>query len=157
MATRSEILQDLESFIVFVTFLSRFSDDVLTEQIHGNWSTQDIISHIMGWDINFTKTSVSQILNSEPVMLDEHPDVQAINDASVSYGRIIKPRDLLNEAISHRKQLISQLNLISESDFSKHFHNNNSYTLESFLQEMFVYHDLHHKEQIMRYFSKLNC
>ncbi|MEX1029477.1 MAG: DinB family protein [Paenibacillaceae bacterium] len=134
--------------------MSQYSDDVLTEQINGSWSIQDVISHIMGWDTNFTKTTVSQILNSEPVILEEHPDVQVINDASVSYGRAMKPHDLLNEAIYHRRQLISQLNLIPESAFSKHFHNNDSYTLKSFLQEMFISHDLHHKEQIMRYLSK---
>ncbi|WP_091176932.1 DinB family protein [Paenibacillus sp. 1_12] len=154
MATIGEISKDLEKFIVFVTSLSQYSDDVLTEQINVSWSIQDIISHIMGWNINFTITTVSQILNSERVMLEEHPDVQAINDASVSYGKAMKPHDLLAEAIYHRRQLIAQLNLISESAFSKYFHNNDSYTLESFLQEMFISHDLHHKEQIMRYLSK---
>jgi hypothetical protein len=154
VATKSEISKDLESFIDFITSLSQHSDDDLTEQINGNWSTQDIISHIMGWDINFMNTTVSQILNSEPVMLEEHPDVQAINDASVSYGRTKKPHDLLNEAIFNRGQLISQLNLISESAFSKHFQNDDSYTLESFLQEMFITHDLHHKKQIKRYLFK---
>jgi hypothetical protein len=153
MVTKSEILKNLESFIDFITLLTPYSDDVLTAKINGKWSIQDITSHIMGWDINFTNTTLSQILNGEPVMLEEHPDVQAVNDASVSYGRTMKPHELLNEAILKRARLVSQLNLISESAFSKYFKNNDFYTLESFLQEMFISHDSHHKEQVMRYLN----
>lgn len=145
MATIAEISDDLEKWTAFISTLSPYSDDILCKQIAGTWSIQDIISHIMGWDKNFTKTLV-QINNNKQITLEEHPDVQAFNDASVDFGRNMKSHDLLNEAISQRKRMIG---MVSESVFISQFHNS-SYTMESFLQEMFVYHDRYHKEQVMK-------
>jgi hypothetical protein len=153
MSTSNQLIKDLESFIPFISSLSQYSDDVLTSPIGEGWSVQDIVSHIMGWDKNFLETAVRQFLNHEPVMLAEHPDYQAFNDESVRYGRTMRPRELLNAAIGWRRELVSNLRLISDSDFTKRFENNSSFTLETFLQEMFVLHDLHHTKKIERYLS----
>ncbi|WP_249863575.1 DinB family protein [Paenibacillus konkukensis] len=136
---------------VFISDLSLYPDDVLCKLIVGTWSIQDIISHIMGWDKNFIKT-LNQIINNEKVKLEEHHDVQAFNEASVSFGRKMEPHDLLKEAISQRNQLISKLNMVSKSAFTKQFPNS-SYTLETFLQNMFIGHDKHHVEQIKNYLN----
>jgi hypothetical protein len=147
----NQIIKHLESFIPFVSLLSQHSDEILTSPIGEGWSVQDMISHIMGWDKNFLETTVIQILNRKPVMLAEHPDVQAFNDESVRYGRTMKPQELLNKAVWQRKELVSNLRLVPVSDYTKHFENNSSFTLETFLQEMFVSHDLHHKKKIEHY------
>ncbi|WMT41860.1 ClbS/DfsB family four-helix bundle protein [Paenibacillus sp. D2_2] len=149
MATITDVSKDLERLTVFISNLTPYSDDVLSKQIVGNWSIQDIISHIMGWDKNFIKT-LDQIINNDEVKLEEHHDVQAFNEGSVIFGRKMKPHDLLKEAITQREQLILKLNMVSESAFIRQFHNS-TYTLETFLQEMFIGHDKHHEEQIMKY------
>jgi hypothetical protein len=149
VATITDVSKDLERLTVFISNLTPYSDDVLCKQIIGKWSIQDIISHIMGWDKNFIKT-LDQIINNEEVKLEEHHDVQAFNEASVTFGRKMKPHDLLKEAISQREQLILKLNMVSESAFIRQFHNS-AYTLETFLQEMFISHDKHHEEQIMKH------
>ncbi|MDT3428383.1 hypothetical protein J2Z22_003975 [Paenibacillus forsythiae] len=149
MATISGISEDLERLIVFISDLTPYSDDALRKPIVGTWSIQDIISHIMGWDKSFIQT-LNQIINNEEVNLEEHHDVQAFNEASVTFGRTMKPHDLLKEAISQRKQLILKLSMVPESAFNRQFHNS-AYTLETFLQEMFISHDKHHEEQIMKH------
>ncbi|WP_256020924.1 hypothetical protein [Paenibacillus kribbensis] len=47
--------------------------------------------------------------------LEEHPHVQAFNNASVDFGRSMKPHDLLNEAISQRKRMIEKLKMVLEA------------------------------------------
>lgn len=79
MATIAEVSQDLERFTVFVSNLIPYSDDVLCTPIVGTWSIRDIISHIMGWDKNFSKT-LTQVINNEEAKLEEHHDVQAFNE-----------------------------------------------------------------------------
>jgi len=106
-----------------------------------------MVSHIMGWDKSFTKTLI-QIIDKEQVTLKEHPDVQAFNNSSVAFGRNMKTNDLLNEAIAERRRMIVKLQMVSESAFMRPIPNS-LYTLETFLQEMFVQHDRHHKEQIV--------
>jgi hypothetical protein len=64
------------------------------------------------------------------------------------------PHDLLREAVFQREQLIVKLNLVPEEAFAKHIHGS-PYTLETFLREMFINHDKHHMEQIMRYLQRL--
>ncbi|ADO58040.2 hypothetical protein PPM_3832 [Paenibacillus polymyxa M1] len=131
-----------------------YSDELTCEPIAGKWSIQDVVSHIMGWDNNFTKALI-QIIDKGQVMLKEHPDVHTFNDSSVAFGRTMKPHDLLNEAIAQRKQMIAKLQMVSESDFMRPVPNS-LYTLETFLQEMFVQHDRHHKEQIMNSLQVIN-
>jgi hypothetical protein len=148
VATITDVSKDLERLTVFISNLTPYSEDVLCKQIVGTWSIQDIFSHIMGWDKNFIKT-LNQIINNDEVKLEEHHDVQAFNEASVAFGRKMKPHDLLKEAISQRKQLILKLNMVSESAFIRQFHDS-TYTLETFLKEMFINHDKHHEKQIMQ-------
>lgn len=147
LATIAEISKDLENWTVFITTLFPYSEDILCKKIVGTWSIQDLISHIMGWDKDFIKT-LDKINNKEQITLQENPDVQAFNDASVDFGRSMKPHDLLNEAISQRKRMIEKLKMVSESILISQF-NNSPYTMESFLEEMFVHHDRYHKEQIV--------
>ncbi|MGR6764817.1 MULTISPECIES: DinB family protein [Paenibacillus] len=154
MATIAKTSEDLEGWIAFLAALSPYSDELTCEPIAGKWSIQDVVSHVMGWDKNFTKALI-QIIDKEQVMLKEHPDVQTFNDSSVAFGRTMKPHDLLNEAIAQRKQMIAKLQMVSESDFMRPVPNS-LYTLETFLQEMFVQHDKHHKEQIMNSLQLIN-
>ncbi|MGZ0042516.1 DinB family protein [Paenibacillus ottowii] len=147
MATIAKISENLEGWIAFLAALSPYSDELLCEPIAGKWSIQDVVSHVMGWDKNFTKALI-QIIDKGQVMLKEDPDVQAFSDSSVALSRTMKPHDLLNEAIAQHKQMIVKLQMVSESDFMRPVPNS-IYTLETFLHEMFVQHDRHHKEQIV--------
>ncbi|MEE4561446.1 DinB family protein [Paenibacillus polymyxa] len=154
MATIAEISKDLENWTVFVATLFPYSEDILCKQMAGTWSIQDTISHIMGWDKDFIKT-LDKTINDEQITLQENPDVQAFNDASVDFGRTMKPHELLNEAISQRKRMIEKLKMVSESIFISQF-NNSPYTMESFLQEMFMHHDRYHKEQIVNFLQSID-
>jgi hypothetical protein len=149
LATIKEMSDELEKLVSFLFSLTPHTYGVLNNQFLGTWSIQDIISHVMGWDKDFLKT-LEQIVNNDKVILKEHPDVQAFNDASVEFGRKKKPQELINDAIYQRKQLILKLNMVTESAFISQF-NNSHFTLESFLQEMFVFHDKHHIGQIMQF------
>lgn len=153
VATIAEVSRNLGRLIDFISNLMPYSEDVLCTPIEeGKWSVQDIISHIMGWDKDLMK-KLDHFIHKGEALLQEHHDVRAFNEASVAYGRTRKPHDLLREAASQRKQLILKLNQVSEEAFTKHIHGS-PYTLETFLQEMFICHDKHHEEQIMRYLQR---
>jgi hypothetical protein len=149
VAAITEITKELNSLTVFISELTACANEVLRIPVSGTWSVQDIISHIMGWDKSFSKT-LHQIIHDEEVRIEEDHDVQGFNESSVAYGRSMSPQDLLKEALFHRKQLIQKVSLVNESVFVKQFHNS-TYTLEAFLQKMFIEHDKHHVEQIRRY------
>lgn len=93
------------------------------------------------------------MIRTGEVILQEHHDVQAFNEASVAYGRTMKPHDLLREAAFRREQLIKKLNQVPEEALAKPMPGG-PYTLETFLQEMFVHHDQHHRKQIMVYLER---
>lgn len=144
---KANLIAGLRRFIVFLEPLRHSPADQLIMPVHGDWSARDIISHIMGWDKNFMKTTAQSIHGKEAVVLEEHADVQAFNDASVEYGRSLAPLDLINEALDVRKKLIDQLEEIDDSIYSERM-NKGTYTLAAFLEEMFIEHDLHHMEQM---------
>jgi len=150
VATISDVSRELRRLIDLISRLTHYSEDVLCKPIEeGKWSIRDIISHIMGWDKDFTE-KLDHFISSGEVMLDEHPDVQAFNEASVAYGRSMKPHDLLQEATLQREQLILILSKVPEAAFTKPIPGS-PYTLEAFLQDMFIHHDKHHEGQIISY------
>jgi len=150
VAAIAEVSESLGGWIDFISTLMPCPEDVLCTPIEeGKWSVRDIVSHIMGWDKDFMKT-LDRIIRQGEAILQEHHDVQAFNEASVAYGRTMKPHDLLREAAFQREQLIRKLQQVSEEAFTRPMHGS-PYTLETFLQEMFVNHDRHHEKQILRY------
>lgn len=152
MGNKQRLLEELEDFADFVSSLRDCPDEVLRAKITEVWTLCDVISHITGWDRELEEHAVRQLLEHEPVRLGEHPDVQAFNEASVAWGRGLSPQELLEEAVAVRRRLITKLRAIAEETFQVPFGDGGD-TLERFLQEMFVEHDLHHKEQILHFFS----
>ncbi|MFP4975721.1 DinB family protein [Paenibacillus sp. CN-4] len=152
MGNKHRLLEELEDFADFASSLCDCPDEVLCGKITEVWTLCDVISHITGWDRHLEEHVVHQLLEHEPVQLGEHPDVQAFNEASVAWGRSLIPQELLDEAVTVRRRLIAKLRVIAEETFQVPL-GDRGYTLERFLQEMFVEHDLHHKEQILHFFS----
>lgn len=153
-------LQDLTAFLIT---LRKTDSSVWTAPIgEGKWSVLDIIAHIMAWDMNFMEKIVPKLLRREPVALEEDIDVQGFNIRAVEYGRTLNQEQLLDKAIFYRSQIVSQLKKLPEDAFSTVVPGTNSFTLSSFLKNMFVSHDAHHKKQMEVYLSarekhKIEC
>lgn len=87
------MVSKLDEYRTFVESLKAFSDEQLTSPIaEGRWSIRDIISHIMGWDENFTATVLVKIVTGVVVVLKEHPDVQSFNSHAVEQGKLVPPQ-----------------------------------------------------------------
>jgi len=144
-------LQDLTSFLIS---LRKTDSLVWTAPIgEGKWSVHDIIAHIMAWDGSFMEKIIPKILRRELVTLEEDTDVQGFNNRAVEYGRTLNQEQLLDKAIFYRSQIVTQLKKLPEDAFSTDVSGTNSFTLSSFLQNMFISHDNHHKKQMEEYLS----
>lgn len=144
-----KMIADLESYASFVASLHTYPDEALRSTIeNSHWSVCDVVSHIMKWDENFVQTMLEKIVNNEPVILEEHADVQAFNNQAVENGRTLSTNVLLKQAVKRRADLLSLLKKVPITDFSKTFSAQSSHTLFGFLHEMFVSHDAHHRKQI---------
>lgn len=153
--TKSQLLigqlQDLTSFLIS---LRKTDSSVWTAPIgEGKWSVPDIIAHIMAWDMNLIEKIIPKLLRRELVTLEEDPDVQGFNNRAVEYGRTLNQEQLLDKAIFYRSQIVTQLKELPEDAFLAVIPGTNSFTLSSFLQNMFVSHDTHHKKQMEVYLS----
>jgi uncharacterized damage-inducible protein DinB len=154
--TNSQLLiEQLQNLTSFLISLRRIDGTVWTDHItQGKWSVSDIVAHIMAWDKNFLEKIIPKLLRREQVMLEEDTDVQGFNNRAVEYGRTLNQEQLLDKAIFYRSQIVSQLKNLPEDAFSTTVPATNSFTLSSFLQNMFVSHDTHHKKQIKEYLSR---
>ncbi len=105
----------------------------------------------MAWDKNFLEIIIPKLVRGELVTLEEDTDVQGFNNRAVEYGRTFNQEQLLDKAIFYRSLMVTQLKKLPENAFSTVVPGTNSFTLSSFLQNMFVSHDTHHKKQIEEY------
>jgi uncharacterized damage-inducible protein DinB len=155
MTNSQTIIEQLDNLTSFLASLRTIEGTVWSDQIaKGKWSIHDIIAHIMGWDKNILDKIIPKLLRQELVILEEDTDVQGFNNRAVEYGRTLNQEKLLNEAIFYRSQMVNQLKKLPEDAFLTTIPATNSLTLISFLQNMFVAHDTHHKLQIEKYLSQ---
>jgi|GEM_PF-258412 len=91
-----------------------------------------------------------KLVRRELVTLEEDMDFQGFNNRAVEYGRTLNQKQLLDEAIFNRSQIVSQLKKLPEDALITDVPVT-SFTLSSFLQNMFVSHDKHHRKQIEEY------
>lgn len=150
----TNLLEQLESYVPFLDSLRKMDTIKWKTPISdGKWAVQDIVSHIMMWDKNFLDNYLPKLLSQESVPL-EGTDVQKFNDEAVAYGKTLTQSQLIDEAIFYRAEIVSQLRKLPKSVFSMVFPGWNSFTLTSFLTDLFVSHDTHHKKQIQEFISK---
>lgn len=151
------LIEQLEGYVPFVASLREIDTIKWTTSIsEGKWSVRDIISHIMMWDKNFLDNIVPKLLNQEPVTLEEDTDVQGFNDRAVKYGKTLTQNQLLDEAISYRSEIVSELRKLPKTAFLLVFPGRDSFTLSSFLKDLFVSHDSHHTKQIQQFLAVMN-
>jgi len=150
--TNSQVLiAQLEDLTSFLILLRNTDSSVWTAPIaEGKWSVPDIIAHIMAWDRNFMGKIMPKLVRRELVTLEEDMDFQGFNNRAVEYGRTLNQKQLLDEAIFYRTKIVSQLKKLPEDAFITDVPVT-SFTLSSFLQNMFVSHDNHHRKQIEEY------
>lgn len=148
------LIGELESYTSFAASLRKYSDTELTTAMaNSKWSICDVVSHIMKWDENFSQTVLTNLINGEPVVLEEHEDVETFNKQAVEYGRTLQPKKLLEEAEKHRYLLVSLLRAVPHAEFSNPVSSRSSHTLSGFLYDMFVLHDAHHRRQIEQHLA----
>ena len=155
MVNQEILITQLQDFTSFLISLRKIDDQEWTAPIgKGKWSVSDIIAHIMAWDKNFLEVVIPKLLKRELVILEEDTDVQGFNNKAVKYGRTLNQEQLLEKAVFYRSQIVTQLKKIPEDAFSTTGPGTNSFTLSSFLQNMFLSHDTHHKRQIEEHLSR---
>jgi uncharacterized damage-inducible protein DinB len=154
MAKSQLLIKQLQDWTCFIMSLRKIGPVLTTPIGDGKWSVHDIIAHIMAWDKNFLEIIIPGLLRQELVTLEEDTDVQGFNTRAVEYGRTLNGEQLFNKAIFYRFQIVDQLKKLPEGVFSTVAPGSKSLTLLSFLQNMFVLHDIHHRKQIEDYLSR---
>ena len=154
--TNSEMLiSQLQDFTSFLLSLRSIGDQEWNTPIgEGKWSVPDIIAHIMAWDKNFLDIVIPKLQRGEPVILEEDTDVQGFNNRAVEYGKTLNQEQLIGKAVFYRSQIVTQLKKLPEDAFLTAGSGTNSFTLSSFLRNMFISHDTHHKKQIEEHLSR---
>lgn len=154
MLQPDQMVEELERHISFVALLHTYSEaELLSTMADSQWSICDAVSHIMKWDEHFAQTVLKKVVSGGSVVLAEHEDVQLFNKQAVEYGRTLSPQALLEEAVRLRYELVSLLRAVPHAEFAKVFSSQSSYSLSSFVYEMFVLHDAHHRGQIEQHLA----
>ncbi|WP_186575952.1 DinB family protein [Aquibacillus kalidii] len=111
----------------------------------GKWSIREIIAHIIYWDKFILNELVPQMTNENE--LPPFPDDDEFNDKAVRYYETYKTLDILEEFVTVREKLISEIQNLEPTVTFKVKRWNKTLTPESFIN-MFVSHDQHHLKQI---------
>ncbi|MBS4218264.1 DinB family protein [Bacillus sp. FJAT-49711] len=161
MYTVKELINDLESFNLWVETLQKIEDHFFFEPIAaGKWSVAEIISHITFWD----EYILEEML---PVMkpdADIHSiEFEPLNQKAAKYALSgVSPQSLINRQLEMRKKVVSALKEKTEEEFFSAFTLNGEKIDEysGYPHSMFnyfasfVWHDNHHKKQIEEFLSE---
>jgi uncharacterized damage-inducible protein DinB len=155
LSNSSLLIQQLTSFIPFVQSLREVDESTWTTPIKdGKWPVRDIITHIMKWDENFLETTLSKIIEQQgAVFLQENLDFLAFNSQAVESCKTLTQDEIIDKSVFYRTEILVKLKELPDSAYLTVYPGRDSYTLESFFQDLFVSHDNHHRSQIEEFLA----
>ena len=152
MADTEHLISEMKDYTRFLTELDGVAAQCALAPIaEGKWPINDLVAHIMAWDVNFLETTVCAMETGNHPPLAEKSDFQALNERAAALGRQLSKEQLLHKATDARLQLVRHLEQLPVEAF--HAKQAAGTDLAEFLQRNFVFHDKHHIAQIRAYLA----
>ena len=146
---KQEIMAEKLSLIDWCISLNGLTDDVWFRTFKvGSLGIADVISHFISWDQFLLDYRLPFIIHSTEFP-EVNVDVEKINAEASRYARSgINKASLINELISKREELVSQIELIPAERFHEEIIiGKNSLILSNYFSDL-IEHDRTHKNQI---------
>jgi len=107
----------------FVQVIDSFNAKVRDQKIaEGSWSVKDILSHMVGWEVEVKKQFKTFLTNPD---VDDNYDIDSFNENSVSsrknktWNEIIEELNLAREELSALISTLSRKDIDTEDRFSE--------------------------------------
>lgn len=158
--TKDELIMEFELARDWVNSLKDYPEKDFFNPIEKDkWSVAEIITHLAYWD----KYVLEEILPNMKQNADiKSIDFQELNDQASSYALSgITFMSLIDQFVNGRKDLVTKLREKSDAEFLVHFKINGEeideysgapFSMYSYISS-FVWHDHHHKKQIVEFFN----
>ncbi|OQR56846.1 DinB family protein [Bacillus sp. CDB3] len=149
---KESILEEKLRLIEWCQTLKCVTNDVWFEPFRkGSWGIADVISHFIVWDEFLMKYRILYFISSQYVP-DVPTDVEEKNKSAMRYARSgISKKELIDQFISTRKQLVDQINQIPAQNFNGDYQfGTKRVRLNDYFSSL-IQHDLKHKEEIIQF------
>ncbi|MBK3493840.1 DinB family protein [Viridibacillus sp. YIM B01967] len=133
--------------------------DFFEPTVKGKWSVSEIIAHLAYWDSYVLEEILPRIKQDADIKSIEF---QKLNDQASEYALSgVSEVSLIDEFINGRKELVAKLNNKSDAEFFVQFKINGEeidpyagspFSIYSYISS-FIWHDHHHKNQIVEFFN----
>jgi len=146
---KQEIMAEKLSLIDWCVSLNGLTHDIWFRPFKvGSWGIADVISHFISWDQFLLDYRLPFIIRSTEFP-EVKVDVENINVEASRYARSgINKASLINEFISKREELVSQIELIPAERFHEQIIiGKNSLILSNYFSDL-IEHDQTHRNQI---------
>ena len=155
MKSKDQWIADFHEWIPFAESLKSLDDRAWSTPIApGKWSVRDIVSHIVRWDEYFLEEALRPIVNGVPLTVRQL-DFDAFNKEAAEWGRTVDQRQLLQEAVQVRTQVLKTLQRIPESDYAREYPaEDHAFVIQNYIED-FIWHDQHHMAQIKEFLQSL--
>ncbi|MCH9028460.1 MAG: DinB family protein [Bacteroidetes bacterium] len=123
----------------FIQLIESFNTKVRDQKIdEGSWSAKDVLSHIVGWEVEVVKQFKAFLLNPD---VDDNYDIDSFNKNSVEFRKHIPWADIVDELRSAQKELLDFLTSVNQIDIENE---------KRFIEwiEILVDHYSHHTDQL---------
>jgi hypothetical protein len=148
------LMSHMRDYTNFLSEIGQIPAEVLSAPMAvGKWSVQEMVAHIMAWDMNFLQTAVLPLEAGEKPRIADEEDFQAFNERAAAVGRQMPKDQLLGKAVDARIQLIEHLGKLSAETFQTKQQGRIDTDLAEFLERNFVSHDKSHLSQMRAYLA----
>ena len=123
----------------FIRVIDSFNTKVRDQKIDaGSWSAKDVLSHIVGWEVEVVKQFKTFLLYPD---VDDEYDIDSFNKNSVEFRKHIPWADIIDELRSAQKELLDFLTSLNQTDIENE---------KRFIEwiEILVDHYSHHTDQL---------
>ena len=123
----------------FIRVIDSFNKKVRDQKIAASsWSAKDVLSHIVGWEVEVVKQFKAFLLNSD---VDDEYDIDSFNKNSVEFRKHIAWAAIVDELRSAQKELLVFLTSVNQIDIENE---------KRFIEwiEILVDHYSHHTDQL---------
>ncbi|WP_052675998.1 DinB family protein [Paenibacillus sp. IHBB 10380] len=151
--SKEQLLEQFSEWISYVKKLEGYGEDVWNEEIaEGKWSLRELVSHMMLWDKYFFETAIEKIYKEETLTL-QHQDFNEFNDKAMEYGKKTSIRQLIDQTIDYREQIIQHIRKLPEESYLASYGAEEPFRLPQYLKD-FIWHDQGHMSQLDHFIQR---
>lgn len=158
--SKDEVITEFEQAQDWVNSLKKHPEKDFFEPIeNGKWSVAEIIAHLAFWDKYVLEAILPNMKQNTDI---KSIDFQELNDQASNYALSgISGKSLINQFVEGRKSLVTELRNKTDSEFYVQFKINGDevdpysgapFSMYSYISS-FIWHDNHHKKQIIEFFN----